>query len=125
MRASKVLIEAKKLIENADNWLKGCYAENKQGRPVGPLDSAACKFCSAGAIQKITKLSLIGDGGSADYCHILMKNTKLAITTYNSDLRLMDFNDSPATTHAMVMQVWQDAIDEQIKKEVDWDYENC
>jgi hypothetical protein len=46
----QILIEAKALIANPENWCQGDYARDSDGLPTGALDEDACCRCSLGAV---------------------------------------------------------------------------
>lgn len=50
----EVLIKARALIENSVNWTKGAFARTAGGAMTSPNAPEACRFCSMGAVQKIT-----------------------------------------------------------------------
>lgn len=115
MKTSDVLIEAKKLIQNPKNWIKEHYSTDKDGQVLGTgnLD-ISCKFCSIGALQKVLKNDNFRKSSSAYFL--------LGLHTQEQyKMRVAEFNDCPSTTHQMIMKLWQDTIDEQIKEEAQYE----
>lgn len=108
MKTSEILIKAKGLIKNPDNWIKGAIARNKDGITYeNALSPEACKFCSIGAIQRITgKVNFSEDALRA----LRMQTAKLGVD-------VVSYNDSPRTTHKMIMALFKKAIAKQILKE--------
>jgi hypothetical protein len=54
MRVSEILIEAKRLISDPDNWLKQLFADADD-----PTSPHATKFCAAGAIHCAAGIRMI------------------------------------------------------------------
>lgn len=48
----EVLERALAIIEDPERWTQGAYARHKNGNPIGPLEEAACRWCSLGALEK-------------------------------------------------------------------------
>lgn len=53
MKQSQIMKDARALITNEGNWIKGKYAADKDGRGVRPLSEDAVCFCMLGAIRKV------------------------------------------------------------------------
>lgn len=110
LTALGTLVAARKLIENPNNWIKGALARDSNNFIINVKDQMACKFCTSGAVQKVT-----------DYAHDLTPYheayiylDKAAITLNNSyntgyiHRPCVAFND--ACTHDEVMDMFDLAI---------------
>ena len=96
----RLLMDAKALIAQEENWTKGTFARSASNRQVLITSPRAQKFCSWGAI-----LRAAGDDREFlehDALFLLEKETG----TNNASL----FNDAPSTTHPMVMRLFNKAI---------------
>jgi len=51
-RAIEILKDAKKRIENEENWCSHAYAKDSHGFICGELDSAARRWCAGGSLHK-------------------------------------------------------------------------
>lgn len=51
---SEILIEAKELISNPENWTKGVWSRNKSGDTVLVFSSSAACFCVIGAAVRVS-----------------------------------------------------------------------
>ena len=54
MKAVDILINARALITNPENWCKGTFARNRDFRMVENYSADATKFCASGAIYLIS-----------------------------------------------------------------------
>jgi len=101
MKTSEVLKKARAVIEKPENWTKGHYARDADGRPVSPLHSSAICFCALGAIRRAALLS--GDGsGYAAALH------NASCIKHGADVHMV--NDDDNTTHADVLAIFDEAI---------------
>ena len=48
--AYELLVKAKKLIKDKDNWCTRAFARDSFGTSVLPADKSACKWCASGAV---------------------------------------------------------------------------
>lgn len=48
-------MKVSQLLSRPSRWGKGYLAKDSKGRPVGPLDPSAIKFCLDGAIERCYK----------------------------------------------------------------------
>lgn len=111
---------AKKLLEMEGGWIKGAYAKNSEGVRVLTDSANACSFCSLGALYRICEDR---DMGKA-YEHVGLASGVLELILHRKGHRgwdsgfagdephLAGFNDHYRTTHAMVLKLFQDGIDE-------------
>jgi len=99
MTVTENLIAAKKLIEKEENWTTGHYAVDDHGYDCTVLHKGATRFCSIGAVGRIT--------GGNDCEKELAMLTK-AVLEIPDGYAIHIFND--ARTHAEVMAVWDRAI---------------
>lgn len=113
MKTSEILIEAKKLIKNPDNWIKYARAKTtKHGLGVDPLDEQATCFCAVGAVQKIKNC----DVDTAYSCQEANLLSECLPKTFHLH-RIWSFNDNFKTTHNQIIQVFNKAIRLAIKQE--------
>lgn len=114
MKTSEILIKAKEVIVNPENWIKHYYAYDKNRSPVGrgTHPDAVC-FCSVGALQKV-----IGDKGDAS--DIFVNTSKIReLTKVLGDVAgetITEYNDSH--NHSEVMEVWDKAIELSLQNEL-------
>lgn len=88
----EILVAAKAIIANEENWTQGAYAKDKDGSSIGVSCSNAVCFCSIGAILKITISPF-------DAMKVLRKHMEDSI---------INFNDGH--THKEVLAAWDEAI---------------
>jgi hypothetical protein len=88
------------LLSDPARWTKGVYARDANNRFVTANDTAACKWCVAGAIIKCygyeeenRKLNIL-DG-------VLKK--------HGSEYNAISFNDATATTHEEIINLLKEA----------------
>jgi hypothetical protein len=49
---AELILAAKAIIANPNNWTQGTYARDKTGRPAMICAPSACQWCSRGAVRK-------------------------------------------------------------------------
>lgn len=54
MRASEIIIAARKLIEDKKNWTQYAFARDASGEMVAHSHPTACMFCAAGAMMHVS-----------------------------------------------------------------------
>ena len=92
---AEVLKQARALISDEANWTRNSYARTASGEPIGPSDTAACKFCSIGALVKYSDWETAhGD--------------MLDLLAYVMQAEVAEFNDTH--THAEVLAAFDAAI---------------
>ena len=102
----EVLIAAKELISTPERWTQNAFARGMDGLQV-PLDTgAACQWCIAGAMIKVSNLTERRIYGLAS--RVLAGETSCGVVTH--------YNDAPERTHAEVMELFDRAIN-QCEKE--------
>jgi hypothetical protein len=107
--AKDILVEAKSLIINPENWLKGTFARNVSGQSCFELDADACQFCSAGAIYKAAHVAAGKKESAADAPRSFMSK---AISELDLDhWTIAGFNDGPLVSHSDVMKAFDRAIE--------------
>lgn len=105
----EILLEAKSIIENPDNWCQGGLYQREDGSYAATAyEKGVCRFCSIGAIHKVVPW---GRGKT-------LENIRKAITYLNRAIDLNShgpfgaaigtFNDM--NPHEVVMEMWDDAI---------------
>jgi len=92
-----ILIKAKAVIANPDNWIQNSMAQGIDGWQTSVSDPQACKFCSVGAIYKVN--------GSMNSVTEL---ARIALEKNTGGLSLDMFNDTH--THQEVMALFDTAI---------------
>lgn len=113
MKTSEILIEARKLIKNPDNWTKHARAKtSKHGLGVDPLNVNATCFCAVGAVQKVKNC----DVDTAYTCPEVKLLSECLPANFHLD-RIWSFNDDFKTKHTQIIQVFNNAIRLAIKKE--------
>lgn len=100
--ALKLLISARNLIENPDNWCKGVNYRKRSRRDGTPYKA----FCSIGAVHEAAN-SLpprLSDYAVVNACNILAQHMNSNITYYNDN-----------NTHSEVLRVWNLAISSNLE----------
>ncbi len=92
-----VLRKARALV--AKGWTRFHFARNKYGHPVNVYGPAACRFCAAGSIVRVTRNDI-----AARDCAIKVLSGVVAGGTAPA------FNDHPGTTKADVLSAFDRAI---------------
>lgn len=95
MKDSEILKEAKKLIENPENWTQHAYARTKHDQIIHVNSPLACKFCSLGAVEYLCD----SNWSDTPAVMFLAKAADGPIGLYNDN-----------HTHEEVMQAWDKAI---------------
>lgn len=101
------------LIAEEKNWTKQVFARNSEGLPVASDSEDACKFCSIGALNKVsfikaateTEEEIVSSG--AMYAGDYLCNAVDEITHGATD-SVVQYND--AHTHEEVKELWALAI---------------
>jgi hypothetical protein len=53
-QAKAIILAAIALIENPEAWTQGASAQDSAGLPVPPESQQACRWCTLGAIDKVS-----------------------------------------------------------------------
>ena len=88
----EILVAARAIIANEENWTQGAYAKDKDGSSIGVNCSNAVCFCSIGAIRKITMFPF-------DAMKVLRNHMEDSIIAFND-----------GHTHKEVLAAWDEAI---------------
>ena len=88
----EILVAARAIIANEENWTQGAYAKDKDGSSIGVNYSNAVCFCSIGAIRKITMFPF-------DAMKVLRNHMEDSIIAFND-----------GHTHKEVLAAWDEAI---------------
>ena len=88
----EILVAARAIIANKENWTQDAYARDKYGVSIGVNCSNAVYFCSIGAIRKITMSPF-------DAMEVLRKHMEDSIIAFND-----------GHTHKEVLAAWDEAI---------------
>lgn len=92
---------ARELISDPKRWVQGCNARTQEGAYVYSSDPEAYCFCSYGALLKVAPSWLAEDALDA--------LSEFSLAEYGkATIRL---NDDPKTTHAMVLELFDQAIE--------------
>jgi len=106
-----VLRTARGLIENPENWTKGEIARNSDGKICAADGRGAVCWCSVGAVDRAWLRS-----ENTDYSVQHQALTLLDRLSGREDTEycrpVAAFNDSPETTHADVLALFDHAIAE-------------
>jgi hypothetical protein len=96
-----IILKAIALIENPDAWTQGVSAQDSTGLSVPATATEACRWCTLGAIDKVT-----GDDDHDNWqaATHTVRNVILKETSYTS---IPDFNDNH--THAEVLALLRKA----------------
>lgn len=102
MKTSEILIKAKEVIANPENWIQGSYAIDKDNNTAYGFNKNTVCFCSIGAIQKV-----LGSNKLNKAENFLREAAGCNIVEYNDE-----------HTHSEVMEVWDKAIKNAIQSEL-------
>lgn len=96
MTPRQLVTKAIELIADPAHWCRGVTARDADGRKVEASSPDAVAFCALGALYRV-----VGLNGSVDGVATALYNTiaKRGFTNIGQ------FNDSPRTTHADVLEV--------------------
>lgn len=98
MNIKEILIAARAKIERPENWTKGVFARDPQGRDVAPTSKTAVCWCTIGAITA-TGVGYDDEALASNYL-------RREIDTH--DKSIWKFNDT--STHAEVLAMFDRAI---------------
>jgi len=108
--------QAREVISKPENWLKGRTAVDHSGWSVLAADHHACKWCSAGALDKI------GENNFQVSARLETIMSQFLPSEYNAILSedyidispipgsLIRFNDDWNTTHEKLLAKWDEII---------------
>lgn len=111
--AHRLLREGFALIAEEHNWTKQYFARSSDGLPVGFTSENACKFCSIGALNKVSFIrDIAGDVSESIYdasitAEEYLRNAVDEIT-HGATNSVVQYND--AHTHEEVKEVWALAL---------------
>ena len=106
--AKNILINARNLLADESNWIKGWFALDADNNAVVLWGNDAVCWCMTGAIHRAS-------GYYGFYpTPLTAESLKIAFnilgTVIPNDKSVSTFNDSPTTTHAMVLEAFDKAI---------------
>ena len=107
-RITRLLTEARSLIISEDNWIKKSNAKNELGYRVCATAPTACKFCAMGALERV----YFNSPSAFSYSEFTktLDLIEIEVEKVSSFQSLNWYNDSPETTHANIMNVFDNAI---------------
>ena len=108
IKAKELLIEARKVIADPNNWSKRWVAVNKTGKPVQTTSPDAVAFCSIGAIS-ITEQKLYGYENSI-VTNLYRQSRDPAVSALNKFMPGTIGGFQEIHTHAEVLEAWDKAI---------------
>lgn len=100
LSVGEALVAAKELIKTPDKWCQGFYAYNSLGTQVYPMDDAACRFCTVGAMGRVLGCT-----------KPTMEYLEPLYVGLNGPSGLAEFNDLRTTSHADIMSLFDRAIE--------------
>jgi len=117
MQLSQLLIEAKELIKDPEDWTKGEYARNAAGVKVADSHPNACQWCTVGALWRASGF-LQGDPVlDSQKGNLVNDACGLLLQAIGRKRDLSPWNDLPETTHQDVMNAYNKAIELVYEKE--------
>lgn len=81
MNTKQILIAARDVIKNPENWTTDVAARDSKGKEVDPKSEEAVCFCTFGALRKVTTHQHQVDRASA----LLWNFMTVGIAQYNDD----------------------------------------
>ena len=103
MAVLTLLKAARATLANPAHWTKDTNARNITGRVVNAKDKSAVCWCASGVLIKHTN-------ETADFVRAVLWLKAANHSDYKHGYKLADFNDHPETTHAQVIQLFDNAI---------------
>lgn len=104
MKPSEILKQAKELISDKSKHTTGQYARGLDGWNADPLSPEACKWCSIGAVIKVSGEDNVFSK-SCKYLYYSQGHTNVGVTLLND-----------TKPHEEVMQMFDRAIELAISK---------
>ena len=98
-----VLIKAKELIKDEDNWTREVHARNIKDMPVDTFSNTACKFCVLGAIHRVC-------GSFTSGGFIGKTSGLLAKSLPDGPSSVWEYNDFYETTHKDILELFDKGI---------------
>jgi hypothetical protein len=95
----QILTAARELLSDEARWTKVFLAKSLSGRSCFPRSSLAVCWCSLGAVSREAKRNEDGRCDAVSVLEMVIGGS------------LSDFNDDPATTHAMILDAFDAAIE--------------
>lgn len=103
MRTHKILRDAKTLLEQDGVWIKGSFANDKEGNLSSDRLSKATTFCAMGACYKASGRDNVAED-------LLVEKILNSITEKRADIGITDYNDLSTTTKEDVLSVFDEAL---------------
>lgn len=117
MNATETLIAAKALIDTPEKWTTGSYSRDENNNCLPDIfDPAACKFCSLGAIERVSPEESKWMPNSFAYLARCFLNKAIDSISRHAASTIVRFNDN--STHEQVMKAFDKAIEISKKKEI-------
>ena len=98
-----VLMRARSLIADPENWIQGPVAVDKDKKPVEVGDPDACAWCALGAIYEAAYRNDAPDEPAYDVLRKIILGAGYG--------GIANWNDWHKTTHSEVLDVFDEAID--------------
>lgn len=105
MTPLEILTQARALISDENHWCQGSYAKNRWWREVDVKDDKAVRFCSFGAMYRVTDMREWGIG-NADRAETFLRRAAERLSDGYSPIYVNDYRD-----HVTVMQMYDMAIE--------------
>lgn len=103
-----ILIYARTLLENPNNWTQGAWARDKDGYLITYAHDDAVAFCSLGAINKACAALKVDATVEAEAMKRLMKCAAKVDSTDSTNIIL--WNDKHCRKHSQVLKAFDCAI---------------
>ncbi len=109
MKPKEILIAARARIADPEHWIKGHMAEDTIGNEVCTDHVNAYRFCAVGALKSV--LHKVVKTHKREFKLNEYLSGKLMSYIESKEFKgVPDFNDSPNTTHADVLAMFDKAI---------------
>lgn len=92
----------RELLSDPERWTKGAWALNQAGAEVNAISSDAKCWCLVGAISRCYRTD-------DEQQPIRDASAKVKALILDRHATIVDFNDSPKTTHADILAVLDEA----------------
>lgn len=113
MKNSEILTQARKLIENEENWTHYNLARDPSSKPVDPTSPDAVCFCSVGAVAKVTNTPYKPENDQRVYnCGpVRLLSKAVGILTDFDWETIWIYNDNATSSHESILAVFDKAIE--------------
>ncbi len=111
LNPKQLLIQARKKIENPDQWEKRAWATDINGKPCNEASEQACSFCAYGAIKNVYWNSKSFTESPPFTVLQSVRELLEAQIPEGFPRSLVLYNDSSGITHESILRLFDRAIE--------------